>query len=501
MTVPASTTVSATNAGGGPTSVTVTAGSYTPTTLCSGFASQLNLTRPQLAYPLTAAKTAAYIGYGTWTSGYLCNDTSGNPVAVFGSPTLTASGVTYSNAGARSTLLGDTSDLAIGFDGVADYLDGSTNFDVTTDDLCVAWVGKWSAKPAAYAAMFSKAAASLASGWAVYSDATNIGIAGSTAPASTISDGHHVGSWHVGIAVIDRGATSMRVATMNLSTGEQTISTGTTPQASYTTAANFRVGASAWVNGPECFQCAGFYIGTGASAATGLSANLSTALTNFAQAINAGWTVSLSTGSSGTGQVTIDSTAPLTESEAISISWTSTDLRDILGFTADFATVTAAQTGTAQARGLWLPGCTLAIDSDPKRAPKASDHRATKSPRGAILARVNSSFRRHRNLRYTHVAQSRAWESEASIVNSGFDTFYNETQLGLSSSWFTPSSALVIYYDSAGSDAVLGVDLGTTGPTAGWQIEKPVGLDEVAFSQPGWTGMVQIVLGDVTSPG
>lgn len=53
-----------------------------------------------LSYPQTAAKASPPHAYGTWTAGYLCNESS-DLAAEFGSTTLDASAPTYSNQAAR----------------------------------------------------------------------------------------------------------------------------------------------------------------------------------------------------------------------------------------------------------------------------------------------------------------------------------------------------------------------------------------------------------------
>jgi hypothetical protein len=94
----------------------------------------------------------------------------------------------------------------------------------------------------------------------------------------------HVNDWHVGIAVIERATGKARIGTRNLATGATYMSTEDAVSGSVTTTANFTFGSSAWVPAAR-YQLAAAYIGTGSGAATGMSANLSTALANFAEAI------------------------------------------------------------------------------------------------------------------------------------------------------------------------------------------------------------------------
>lgn len=202
------------------------------------------------------------------------------------------------------------------------------------------------------------------------------------------------------------------------------------------------------------------------------------------------WAVTLSTGVSGTGKITID----CTDGVSWSITWTSTTLRDILGFTANITTVTTAQTGASQARGLWLPACPLNSDSDVKIAPRGSDHRNTVGPTGEVYGLVGNLFYRHKNLRYAYVPVHRAWTSKETTTNASWETFFHETQLGQNSSWFSVTSKVRIYFDDAGVDTLVG--------NIPWKIVKPAGLDEIALADgKQWAGLVQIHLGDIFSTG
>ncbi len=217
----------------------------------------------------------------------------------------------------------------------------------------------------------------------------------------------------------------------------------------------------------------------------------------------ANWTCSVSTGiqsvdgTLGTGKTSINYTG----SGTYSIAWTASGatLKAILGYTADIILVAATvpAVSTNQARGLWIPDCPLAIDGDPKRAPMGSDARATVSPDGEAYGLVGTTFYRHRNLRYSHVARARVWEVEAATTNASWETFFKETQLGQSSSWFTPLSKCNIYFDNAGIDTLVGNDK----PIAGWKFPKPKSLDDLALASGTWPGLVRVELGDITSRG
>jgi hypothetical protein len=481
ITVPTGATVSATIPNGAGAQVaTVPAGSYflTSAGAVSSFVSALqsSLNQATLPAPTTAAAVAAAIGYGTWTTGagYLLQEASGNLAASFGSPTLTATSLTYQNAGHT------TGDYAIGFSAAGSKADGGDVYDVTgAQDLIVAWVGNMSGIPAALGGVISKWTISAGNGgWTIQASSVDGGLdfqAANTTPAVDFQTTRVIptfGAWHVGIAVIDRSTGKARIGVRSLA-GVASISAEVTAAAvSYANAAALRLGqrADGGVDACSTMKLSSVYVVSGAGVATGLSANLATALTNFANAINAAWTVSLDT-SGGTGRMSIGWSGYSTPTW--SLAWSNTTMRDLAGFAADITAVTTTQIGTKQARGLWFPNCPLFVsESDPHMAPVQSDARSTVSPTGKALTLVGNYFRMHRNVRWSHVSIDRMREQSATYANASWRQFWDDTQLGRGLSWFSPGSALLIV-DENGN--VLGSDFSVagTGPTSGWQLVDP----------------------------
>lgn len=216
------------------------------------------------------------------------------------------------------------------------------------------------------------------------------------------------------------------------------------------------------------------------------------------------WTGTLSTGANGTGKVSLNWTGAGT----YSIAWTASGatLRDILGFTADLTAVTqgVASVSPNQARGLWLPDCPLACDGDPSSAPRHSDRRTVVTPNGKAYTHAGNEFYRLKNLRYSHVPQAKIWERlavAAGLANSSFETFWRETQLGLSSSWFAAGSRLQVYWSNGGVETPAGSYANAGAGLSGWYIGTPKELDEVTLSVPQWTGYYMVTLGDLVSDG
>ena len=214
----------------------------------------------------------------------------------------------------------------------------------------------------------------------------------------------------------------------------------------------------------------------------------------------ANWTVTLSTGASGTGKVTINWTGAGT----YSVAWTAsgTTLRDVLGFTADLSGVTQGvpSTGAKQARGLWIPDCTLGLDCDTPRAPLISDAMTVVSPRGDATVLVGNTMYRHTALRWSHVVESKTWEIAATIANASWETFWKDVHLGQGGiSWFSPGSKLKIFDHAA---RVLGSDANGGAGVGGWVASKgPAEIAPKKVDARGWGGMWRIEIPELVSSG
>lgn len=230
---------------------------------------------------------------------------------------------------------------------------------------------------------------------------------------------------------------------------------------------------------------------------TSLCAHVQTQLTSARAPLSGAWSVSLSTGASGTGLVTIAMSAG-----TLSITWTSTLLRDLLGFTATITAQTTS-TGTLQARGLWLPKCPLNLDGDPDAAPKATDLRTTTSPTGVVLGLKGTSMYRHRNLSWSHV--SRRYTHRAAEVTAGesLEQWLDDTQYGDGHAWFTVANPFHVYWDNAGTDRAVGYVLNSgAGPTVGWSLTGVTGIDQIVKRRAdGWLGIWSVTLPQIVSAG
>lgn len=497
MVVPAGTTLQATNLTGGPTTVTIPAGGYYPTTLVAALATQLNASRP-FDYPATAAEMAAAVGGGTWNAGWLCNESSGNLAAAFGGVNLTAANTPiYGITGPR----GGT-DKAIGLDSLNDGFVAASpaSFDAAGgDDLVLAAVVRYPATPTTSTlALLSKNSFGGTEGFYTLAVNVNGGMRmdirdvladGNTRVTIDTSGNMATNEWHVVMAVLERATNRLRVGFQSLTTGVQSM----TPETDVSTVgslanatASLRLGVSLY---PVELDVAAAYIGVGVGAATGMSATLGTALSNFAAAINATWSATLS---DTDGRVTIAG------ARNISITWnpTLTTLRDALGFTTDITNATTAQTGINQAKFCWFPQRAIDADSDVKQAPRRDDGRASIGPTGAMYGIVSSARPyKHRKVRFPMIDRSRVWAAEATLANASWETFYLEAQRG-GHSWGVPFAPIKVYFDDGGTATPLG-----NGTVSSWNMPRPVTLDELQLSEAHYVGLVDIVLGDLYSSG
>jgi hypothetical protein len=400
-------------------------------------------------YPQTAAQMAAALGYGTWTSGagYLCNESSGDLAAVFGAPaTLTASSLVYSHQGARGG-----NDKAIGFDAGTDYADGGVVFDPgASGDLVVVVVAKWSSLVTA-TAVSQGVDGGFTQGWALYGEngGNTYGMgfrdSGGLKTSTVGSAGWCAGEWHVGISVVDKSTGKMRFGTAGLCSGTTTVSAETTVSTHVSGAADFRLGASAWLSASSALQIGAVYAVTGSGVATGLSANLSTALSNFATSLK-------------------------------------------------------SQTGSQQAKGVVLLDCPLSMDGDPTQAPRKTDLRQSEGPTGVVLGLAGNYKYRHTNLVWSAVPRERVWESATTYDNASWETFLIDTQYGFGHSWFTPSSRVQIYWDNAGSVELVGGDANDGDGLSGWFIKGLTSV-EPRMTSPPWTGLWRIEIPEIVSDG
>ncbi len=237
------------------------------------------------SHPATAAAMqAAAGGYGTWSAGYLLDEASGSIAPAFGSPSLIPAGTpTYSEPGAFGN-----SDKSIKFDSGADnFSASSSSFDVgAAEDLGVAWVWKLSTLTGGQQARLV-VKSDFAGGpyYAVYATATGMSCAVGDGVDQLGADpgGALFDEWVAGMFVLERATNKIRAVIKGLESGTIYLSAEVDASAvgSLSNAQGFFVGSIA----DQPWWLSALYIAKGVGACTGMSANLETAVTTFANGV------------------------------------------------------------------------------------------------------------------------------------------------------------------------------------------------------------------------
>lgn len=166
-----------------------------------------------------------------------------------------------------------------------------------------------------------------------------------------------------------------------------------------------------------------------------------------ASALNATYTVSLPAGEAGAAaQYTISASGGGVT--AFEITWTDTDLRDLLGFAAgDTVSGALTYTGSEQAEGLWLPdgekqtpfgdGDAGFEEDDTRALTTASGHQQTLSFHSRTVLPVT----------WRGVAKERVRTSYETLTNQSFQTFREHVIRG-DQSWSKPGGPVRLYWDA-----------------------------------------------------
>ena len=138
------------------------------------------------------------------------------------------------------------------------------------------------------------------------------------------------------------------------------------------------------------------------------------------------FTATISDGEGGTGRVTLTNTAT-----PWSLVFTTTALRDAIGFSANISNVSTAQTGT-HARGLWLPGnpAKFSMYGDGAGGTIETDIRHLVSGTGVTTTLMGNKRRVHKNIAWTGVPNNRALAHFESVTNESFESFFLDVATG-----------------------------------------------------------------------
>lgn len=160
-----------------------------------------------------------------------------------------------------------------------------------------------------------------------------------------------------------------------------------------------------------------------------LASTLQTQIQGLAGLIGDGATVTISTAETTPGRCTI--AAPGT----FSLTWTSTDLRDALGFASSIVSQTSA-TGTKVCRGMWFPGVAHRFSrygqntAPVEQGDLITDYRATVGPTGTVHAIYSTQHRRHRGIRWDGTPGYRSKEHHELVIGESFEAFARDCMTG-----------------------------------------------------------------------
>ena len=153
----------------------------------------------------------------------------------------------------------------------------------------------------------------------------------------------------------------------------------------------------------------------------------------------------------GTGYVTI-----AISSGTFTLNWTSTDIRDVLGWTGNLAAA-GSYTSPSGCLGLWLPDCPI---SQPMPLAKTGFLEGgvsqTVSPLGITKTIKTAGRTRHPGITWSHVSLARAvQDSEASGVRS-WERFVRDCLRGDTAlSYFTPGVDVKVFPDAGSATATV----------------------------------------------
>jgi len=209
----------------------------------------------------------------------------------------------------------------------------------------------------------------------------------------------------------------------------------------------------------------------------------------------ANWSGSLS---STTGRVTLNCTGTW------GLEFTAAMVGTVIGFASNIGSGAVAVAGTQNARGLWLPDCTLTMQGDPISAPEVTDTRTVETPQGGTVTLGGTCKYVHRGLRWSHVARDRVMFGAETTVYASLQSWLRDTQWGRGHAWFTPGSKFQPYWSNGATHAIVGSDLNAgAGATYGWSCAPAISsLEQVTKrADESWIGMLSVEFSRITSEG
>lgn len=210
-----------------------------------------------------------------------------------------------------------------------------------------------------------------------------------------------------------------------------------------------------------------------------------------ARPVTAGaWTITNTLASAGaTPLLTIAVTAG-----TFSISWTSTALRDLLGFAANITAQTSA-TGTTAVRGVCQLDSPLVTAIRHRSAPPKTDARRAMTPDGDMFMHIGNQRYEHKDLRWSSCPSHKIWRVDETVTNESLQQFLDDTQWGNGHEWFgVGSKCRILAHDGYGLGSADGIN--------NWSLDGFDSIHQlVTRVDSGWDGLWAVVVPTAVSNG
>lgn len=154
------------------------------------------------------------------------------------------------------------------------------------------------------------------------------------------------------------------------------------------------------------------------------------------------YTVSLTATASGSGVYTI-----AVDSGTFSITWSSTALRDLLGFDANVVTQSSAS-GADHAQALWLPQTPTRAEYGLNSPGRVESAAVVSLAEDGTYSAFHGSKHRRNEFTFTGIPIERAIAADETSVNASYETFYLHAIRG-EKEWATPGRELRWYADAS----------------------------------------------------
>ena len=210
-----------------------------------------------------------------------------------------------------------------------------------------------------------------------------------------------------------------------------------------------------------------------------------------ARPVTAGaWTITNTLANAGaTPLLTIAVTAG-----TFSIGWTSTALRDLLGFAGNITTQTSA-TGTTTVRGVWQPASPLVSATRHRSAAPVTDARRSKGPTGVSYMHIGNECYEIDDVRWSSCPSHKIWRVDETVTNESLQQWLDDTQWQRGHAWFAAGSKCrIIAHDGnlvGGSDNV-----------NNWWLDGFTSLKQIVTrNDNGWDGLWSVSIPSIGADG